>query len=105
MPKRSPLPRVKSPRLNPGLDADSTIKRLVCSRLLDQLSGPQAVVYLKLLVAVSNQRTTRVVVANAELHQNRDGRTAAQALRELESKHGLCRIHWDDKHQRSIEVR
>lgn len=81
----------------------TTVTKLARSSLLDALSGPQLVVYIKLLGAVDAQRSRHIQLINGELCK--DHRTAARALGQLEDM-GLVKLHYDDgtKLGRTIEV-
>lgn len=97
----------KSPARKPtsfGITAQTKIATLAQSTILDVLNGAQLVVYLRLLAAVANQGKSRVRVINSELHRSRNGRTAAQSLREL-ADIGLVKVHHGRRTlDREIEV-
>ncbi len=86
-----------------GLDASHTIFQLARSPMLDDLTGQELVVYLRLLSEVEAQRARRFKVENLKLHSKRGGRTAATALETLEMK-GLIRIKNPGTNKRTIEV-
>jgi hypothetical protein len=87
-----------------GITAQTPIATLAQSSILDVLKGAQLVVYLRLVAAVALQGTYHVSVINSELHRNRNGRTAAVALREL-SDIGLIKVrHGRKTIDRKIEV-
>lgn len=87
-----------------GLDASHTIFQLARSPMLDDLSGQELVVYLRLLSEVETQRARRFKVENLKLHSKRGGRTAAAALETLEKEHRLIRIRNPGTNKRTIEV-
>lgn len=94
MPKRSP-PSNERPT------ADTTVANLARMAILDTLTGPQLVVYLRLLAETKVQRSRTVSVINADLY--RSPRTAVRALRELEDL-GIVKLQFDGSLQRTIEV-
>lgn len=87
-----------------GLVATNTIATLAGSPLLDQLSGQELVVYLRLLAAVHEQRSQRVRVENIALHRARGGRTAGGALKELEERKLIKLSYGMGTNDRVIEV-
>lgn len=95
------MPHSSRPR---RLKPTAMVADLAESDLLDLLSGPQLVVYVRLLAAANTARRFRVQPTNGELY-GRDQRTAVRALRELE-KLGLIAITYDKTSRpgRSIEV-
>jgi hypothetical protein len=95
--KRPPHPSDHS------LSPQTTIATLAKHSLIDTLTGPQLVVYIKLLGARQEQRTRKVSILNSQLQ--RDARTAVRALRELENM-GLVKIRYEDGTRigRTIEV-
>lgn len=96
MAKRSP-PQRSSERPT----ADTTVAKLATLSLLDTLTGPQLVVYVRLLAQTKAQRSRKVSVTNADLYHQ--PRTAVRALRELENI-GLVKVEFDGGLQRTIEV-
>lgn len=80
---------------------DTTVAKLAQMSIMDTLTGPQLVVYLRLLAETKTQRSRTIVVTNADLY--RQPRTAVRALRELEDI-GLVTIKFDGSLQRTIEV-
>lgn len=81
----------------------TTIQVLARSTLLESLTGPELVVYLRLLGAVGDQKSQRITIINAHLYRNI--RTAVAALRSLEN-YGLVRISYENMRaiNRTIEV-
>jgi DNA-binding MarR family transcriptional regulator len=65
------------------------ISELANNTILDSLTGPQIVVYLRLLGASHVQKSRRVRIINAALY--RDARTARRVLDELEAM-GLVKV-------------
>jgi predicted transcriptional regulator len=97
MPK-TPIPLRSNDRISPK----TTLVNLANNSLLDALTGPQLVVYLRLLRAVAEQRSRSVQIINSLLY--RDARTAARALRELEDM-GLIKVEQGARPlDRKIEV-
>lgn len=88
-------------RSNERPTADTTVARLAQLAILDTLTGPQLVVYLRLLAETKVQKSRTVTVVNADLY--RQPRTAVRALRELEDI-GLVTIKFNGSLQRTIEV-
>lgn len=91
-----------APIASANLTPDTKITALAKHPILDSLSGPQLVVYLRLIAATGAQGR-RVRVINLELY--RDARTAVSALHSLEEM-GLIKItHDGGLLRRQIEVR
>jgi hypothetical protein len=91
VPKRSP----KHP--HPAM----SVRNLAHLTLLDCLSGPELVVYIRLVGATADQAKRTVRITNAALYRN--PRTAAAALNKLEDR-GLITIRYDGPIDRLIEV-
>ncbi len=86
-----------------ALTGRSTIATLVeHESLLDDLTGAELVVYLRLLAAAEKTGSRRLQIYDAQLHRKRGGRTAALALVRL-SDRGLIKIKREDR-VRTIEV-
>lgn len=81
--------------------ARTSVRALAAMTLLDALSGPELVVYLRLVAAV-RPRSRVVVVSNAELYKN--PRTAVAALRTLEAKKLISVAYDTSTWKRSIGV-
>lgn len=82
----------------------TTIGELAANTALNVLSGPQLVVYLRLVAATGAQHRRTVTIKNLELH--REPRTAVRALREL-SEMGLIIVTYEGSMRRfgrQIEV-
>lgn len=80
---------------------DTKVLALAAHPLLDQLSGNELAVYLRIIAAGGRQRTRRARITNAELF--RDAQTASRILRRLAEKDLITiSIDGDD---RTIEVR
>jgi hypothetical protein len=86
-----------------SLSGLSQIVDLARSRLLDELTGAELVVFIRILAAAEDQDTPKVKLHNVDLHRNRAGRTAAAALRVLQGR-GLIKISKRGA-ERVIEVR
>lgn len=71
--------------------------------ILDALSGPELVVYLRLIAETRRQSSRRVAVRNIDLYRNT--KTAITALRSLENQ-GLIKLTYDGSSslQRTVEV-
>ncbi len=85
-----------------GITAKSRVSDLARSTILDVLSGIELVAYLRILAAAA-KGSRRVRLLNSELHRNRNGRTATQALRGLEG-FGLIKVRDAGTLDRTIEV-
>lgn len=79
---------------------DTKVVALAAHPLLDQLSGNELPVYLRLVAATRSQRAREVFVKNEDLF--REPQTASRILRRLVAKK-LIVIHLDGD-VRSIEV-
>lgn len=97
------MPKTPVPiRTNERITPKTSVANLANNALLDALTGPQLVVYLRLIRATADQRTRTVHIINSLLY--RDSRTAARALRELEDM-GLIKVELGNSPlDRKIEV-
>lgn len=91
------------PRDHAAITPDTRLATLARHPILDALSGPELVVYLRLVAATASQGD-RVKALNLELHHT--ARTAIRALQAL-AEMGLVKLTYDDggRSGRVIEVR
>ncbi len=97
MPNRKIAGRTKA-KLTPH----TTIAQLANNTILDALTGPQLVIYLRLVAATAEQRSRTVHVLNSMLY--RDTRTATRALVELEQMRLVKLSYGRSALERAIEV-
>lgn len=81
----------------------TTVRAIVGGKLLDVLTHPQLVVYMKILGESAAQKKQQLPILNARLW--REARTCVRTLKELE-RYGLIKIHYDRNTRlgREIEV-
>lgn len=86
-----------------GIGPETTIAALAAHPILEALTGPQLVVYIRLLGQVALQRRRTFEVRNAELY--REPRTAMRSLHQLRDL-GLVKISFasGNRFGRKVEV-
>lgn len=89
------------PRKKIAIGPKTPVAELARSELLDQLTGAELVVYLRLVGMTGDKATTVVDAKNAELHDS--PRVARSALSKLEERK-LVRVNLDGRAGRTIEV-
>lgn len=89
------------PRKKIAIGPRTHVAELAQSELLDQLTGAELVVYLRLVGMTGDKKTTVVDAKNYELHDS--PRVARSALSKLEERR-LVRVNLDGRAGRTIEV-